>query len=179
MKFCKHWMLLVSVITALSTTVGVTAQGPARGQALRAGGESPNDPTYLLGSESVQKELGLSDTQKASVQKLRDSDNATFSAGFRGQSQEAIRGGIEEPDRREKQIGEHDQWRGEELQQSIGVDDGPGLWRLLSHDNVKRCADGHGDGERNCMNGRFAQLIMGQQWSKCFGHKGFGYCAQA
>lgn len=95
MRSCKHGKLVAFIVTALWTSAAI-AQGPARGQAFRAGGESPNDPTYLLGSESVQKELGLSDTQKASVQKLRDADNASFSVGFRGQSQAAIQDKLEQ-----------------------------------------------------------------------------------
>jgi hypothetical protein len=69
MKSCRHWKLLAAALLAISTTE-VTAQDQGRALAFRTGGESPNDPTYLLASKSVQKELALTDSQKASFQKL-------------------------------------------------------------------------------------------------------------
>src|SRR4029079_9668473 len=91
MKSCRHWKLLAAAILAISTTE-VTAQDRGDSLAFRTGGESPNDPTYLLASESVQKELALTDSQKASLQKLRDEENNRhpFSGGFVGLSQDEI-----------------------------------------------------------------------------------------
>jgi Spy/CpxP family protein refolding chaperone len=91
MKSCRHWKLLAAAILAISTTE-VTAQDQGRALAFRTGGESPNDPTYLLASKSVQKELALTDSQKASFQKLRDAENGShpFSGGLVGQSPEDI-----------------------------------------------------------------------------------------
>ena len=61
MKSCRHWKLLAVAVLALSTTT-VTAQDQGHAKASRFSGESPNDPSYLLASESVQKEL-LADRQ--------------------------------------------------------------------------------------------------------------------
>jgi Spy/CpxP family protein refolding chaperone len=98
MKSCRHWKLLVAAILAISTTE-VTAQDRGRALAFRTGGESPNDPTYLLASKSVQKELALTDSQKASFQKLRDTESSShpFSGGaLIGQSQEDIQKKLEQ-----------------------------------------------------------------------------------
>jgi Spy/CpxP family protein refolding chaperone len=74
------------------------AQGPGRGFASRTGGESPNDSTYLLAFESVQKELALTDEQKDSLKKLREEENIRhpFAGGFIGQSPDAIQKKLEE-----------------------------------------------------------------------------------
>ena len=78
-------------MAALATS-SIMAQNPGRGQAFSIGGESPNDPTRLLASESVQKELKLTDEQKADIQKLFDDENGNhpFFAGFAGLSPEQI-----------------------------------------------------------------------------------------
>jgi Spy/CpxP family protein refolding chaperone len=92
MKSGRHWKLLVAAILAISADE-VTAQDRGRALAFHTGGESPNDPTYLLASKTVQKELALTDSQKASFQKLRDAESAThpFSGGaLIGQSPEEI-----------------------------------------------------------------------------------------
>ena len=97
MKSCRHWKLLAAAILVISTTE-VTAQDRGRARAFRTGGESPNDPTYLLASKSVQKELALTDSQKASFQKLRDTESGAhpFSGGLIGQSQEDIQKKLEQ-----------------------------------------------------------------------------------
>src|SRR5689334_977902 len=90
MKSGRH-LLLVAAALALSTTV-VTARDQGRALAFHTSGESPNDPSYLLASESVQKELALTASQKASLQKLREGEGAShpFASGFAGKSQEEI-----------------------------------------------------------------------------------------
>jgi len=97
MKSCRHWRLLAAAVLALSTTT-VTAQEQGRASGSRFGGESPNDPSYLLASESVQKELLLTESQKASFQKLRDEESKThpFSRGFIGLSNDDIQKKVEQ-----------------------------------------------------------------------------------
>jgi Spy/CpxP family protein refolding chaperone len=92
MNSCRHWKLLAAALLAISTTE-VTAQDHGRVLTFRTSGESPNDPTYLLASKSVEKELALADSQKTSIQKLRDAEGSThpFAGGaLIGQSQEDI-----------------------------------------------------------------------------------------
>jgi hypothetical protein len=98
MKSCRHWKLLAAALLAISTTE-VTAQDQGRALAFHTGGESPNDPTYLLASKSVQKELALTDGQKTSFQKLRDAESSShpFAGGaLIGQSQEEIQKKLEQ-----------------------------------------------------------------------------------
>jgi hypothetical protein len=79
---------MVAKFLALSAA-GVLAQG----QGGRAGGDSPNEPTYLLASESVEQELALSDEQKLRLQRLREQEEQrarTFFRGMIGMSQEQI-----------------------------------------------------------------------------------------
>jgi Spy/CpxP family protein refolding chaperone len=97
MKTCRHWKLLTAAVLALSTTT-VTAQNQGHAKASRFSGESPNDPSYLLASESVQKELLLTDSQKASFQKLRDEESKThpFASGIIGLSNEQIQMKVEQ-----------------------------------------------------------------------------------
>ena len=98
MKSYKHWKLLAAMILAISATE-VTAQDQGRAMAFRTGGESPNDPTYLLASKSVQKELALTESQIASFQKLRDAESGShpFAGGaLIGQSQENIQKKLEQ-----------------------------------------------------------------------------------
>ncbi len=62
-------------------------------------GDSPNDPSFLLASESVQKELTLSDDQKTSLKKLRDDQTAggqAFFSQFMGLSQDEMQKRLEE-----------------------------------------------------------------------------------
>jgi Spy/CpxP family protein refolding chaperone len=75
----KFPLLLVFFLTADAAM----AQPPGRGEGNRVGGDSPNDPAYLLESESVQAELALTDEQKANLQKIRDDANSNPNA-FRG-----------------------------------------------------------------------------------------------
>jgi Spy/CpxP family protein refolding chaperone len=97
MKYRKHWKLLAAAVLTLSTA-DVTAQDQGRARAFRTGGESPNDPTYLLASESVQKELSLTDSQKTSIQKLRDAESGAhpFLRGLIGLSQDEIQKKLEQ-----------------------------------------------------------------------------------
>ena len=63
------------------------------------GGDSPNDPTYLLDSKSVQTEFALTDDQKARLQKLRGGDDNgghPFFGGLRGASAEEIQKKLEQ-----------------------------------------------------------------------------------
>jgi hypothetical protein len=59
-------------IVAVAAVSNALAQGPGGGRGMFGGGGRFNDPTFLLGTEQVQKELELSDDQKTSVQKLVD-----------------------------------------------------------------------------------------------------------
>jgi Spy/CpxP family protein refolding chaperone len=70
-------------VVFMFSSSAATAQPPGRGQGNRMGGDSPNDPAYLLESESVQTELGLTNDQKTRLQKLRDDEDNDPSA-FRG-----------------------------------------------------------------------------------------------
>jgi Spy/CpxP family protein refolding chaperone len=89
--------LLAAAILALSTTA-MTAQDQGRANGMRFGGESPNDPSYLLASESVQKELLLTDNQKAVLRKLLDEQTTMqpFSRGIVGPSQDDIQKKVEQ-----------------------------------------------------------------------------------
>jgi hypothetical protein len=71
------------ILAVLLTTSFATAQPPGRGAGNRMGGDSPNDPAYLLESESVQTELALTEDQKVRLQKLRDEEHKD-PAAFRG-----------------------------------------------------------------------------------------------
>jgi hypothetical protein len=97
MKYCRHFYLWAFVASAFSS-VTVTAQDQGRAHAFRMGGDSPNDPTYLLASESVQKELVLTGGQKTSLKRLRDEENDRhpFSGGFIGQSPDEIQKKLEQ-----------------------------------------------------------------------------------
>jgi hypothetical protein len=97
MKSCRNWRLLAATTVALSTSA-ILAQDQGRGFASRTGGESPNDPSYLLASESVQKDLALTDVQKANLRKLQDgqSDRHPFSGGFLGLSPDEIQKRLDE-----------------------------------------------------------------------------------
>ncbi len=102
MKTCKRWKFAVTAATALSA-LPVLAQGPGGGQGFGQGGrmvsDSPNDPSTLLTAEAVQKEIALTDDQKASLQKLRDERAAAgqaFFAKFMGLSQDEMQKRMEE-----------------------------------------------------------------------------------
>jgi Spy/CpxP family protein refolding chaperone len=97
MKTCRHWKLLAAAVLALSTTT-VTAQDQGHASASRFSGESPNDPSYLLASESVQKALGLTDSQKTSFKTLREEENSRhpFSASIIGLSHDEIQKKLEQ-----------------------------------------------------------------------------------
>ncbi len=70
--------LKLAVAAMVAVTVStVVAQGPGGGRGMGGGGRF-NDPTFLLGTEQVQKELELSDEQKTSVQKLVDDNRQAF-----------------------------------------------------------------------------------------------------
>ena len=100
MRNCRHWKLTVAVASALSAAAAL-AQGqggvPGVGLGGRMGGDS-NDPSYLLVSESVQKELALTDDQKTSLQKLRDDQTGgqAFFSQFRGLSQDEMQKRLQE-----------------------------------------------------------------------------------
>jgi Spy/CpxP family protein refolding chaperone len=97
MLLYRHLNWVAAAITVLSVAT-VFAQGPNPGQGFRMGGDSPNDPSHLLTSESVQKELALTDDQKAQLQKLRDGAEGghPFFGGIRGLSQADIQKKLDE-----------------------------------------------------------------------------------
>ena len=59
-----------------------------------------------------------------------------------GQAEQAVAGGVEEPDERVEQVREDDQRRGEQGEELVGVVDRPVLRGLLADDDVQRGADG-------------------------------------
>jgi hypothetical protein len=80
-------------LATLISICAVTASAQPRGQGNRAGGQSPNEPSFLLASESVQKELALGDAQKEKLEKIWDDEQngaREFFRGFIGMSQEQI-----------------------------------------------------------------------------------------
>jgi len=93
----SRWFMLAIAAIATSTTA-VMAQEPAHGQGSRFDGESPQDPTYLLASEAVQKELALTREQMASLEKLQNDANGQhpFYSGFAGLTQEQIQKRLEQ-----------------------------------------------------------------------------------
>lgn len=93
----RHCQVLIAAALALFTTI-VPAHGQGRALAFHTSGESPNDPTYLLASDSVQKELAITADQKASLQKLREAERTShpFASGFAGKSQEQIQKKLDE-----------------------------------------------------------------------------------
>ena len=107
MKTKMNWAIMamaaISVAAASVPTGKLVAQGPfpaqgMGGQGSRAGGDLPNDPAYLLDSESVQKELALTDEQKAALQNARDEQSAgdqAFFAGFMGLSPDEMQRRLE------------------------------------------------------------------------------------
>jgi hypothetical protein len=90
--------IVLAMIAIASSTTAIIAQDPGRGQGSRVDGESPQDPTYLLASESVQKELALTREQKAGFQKLQNDENGRhpFFSGFAGLSQAQIQKRLDE-----------------------------------------------------------------------------------
>jgi len=106
MKTNRNWetvaMAVITVAAAIFPTRKLIAQGPVPAQGMgqsRASGDSPNDPSYLLDSESAQKELVLTDEQKAALQKVREEQSAgdrAFFAGFMGISPEEMQRRLEQ-----------------------------------------------------------------------------------
>lgn len=83
---------------ALSASTAL-AQSAGNGFGGRASGGSPQEPSYLLGSESVQKELKLSDQQKGTLKKMRDEEengNHPFFRGIIGKSPDEIQKVLEQ-----------------------------------------------------------------------------------
>ena len=106
MKTNENWhivaLAVIATVAAIFQTSKLIAQGslPAQGmsQGSRAGGDTPNDPSYLLDSASVQKELALTDEQTAALQKVRDEQSAgdqAFFAGFMGISPDEMQRRLE------------------------------------------------------------------------------------
>lgn len=96
-------MMVVATAAAICPPSKLIAQGPVpaqgMGQGSRASGDVPNDPSYLLDSESVQKELALTDEQKAALQKARQEQAAgdqAFFAGFMGISPDEMQRRLEQ-----------------------------------------------------------------------------------
>lgn len=97
MRSCRFLKLALAAAAALSAAT-VMAQGAGRGQGSRAGGDSPDDPAYLLVAKSVQQELELTEDQLARLEKLRveeEESARTFFRGFIGLSQEQIQAKFE------------------------------------------------------------------------------------
>jgi len=103
----RNWhtaaMVVLATTSALLPTNTIIAQGPqpaqGMGQGSRASGDSPNDPSYLLDSEAVQKELALTAEQKAALQNVRDEQSAAdqaFFAGFMGISPDEMQRRLEQ-----------------------------------------------------------------------------------
>ena len=72
MRTYTDCLKMAVITTVVATATAALAQGPGGGRGMFGGGGRFNDPTFLLGSEQVQKELELSDEQKTAVQKLVD-----------------------------------------------------------------------------------------------------------
>lgn len=81
MRISRHFAAVAIIVVSTATAM---AQPPGRGQGNRMGGDSPNDPAYLLDSESVQKELALTGDQKTRLQQIRDDDEENGATFFRG-----------------------------------------------------------------------------------------------
>ena len=107
MRMNRNWhtvaMVVLATTSAILPTNKIIAQGPqpaqGMGQGSRASGDSPNDPSYLLDSEAVQKELALTAEQKAALQKVRDEQSAgdqAFFAGFMGISSDEMQRRLEQ-----------------------------------------------------------------------------------
>jgi hypothetical protein len=94
----RRWIALATIAAIATSTAVVIAQDPGRGQGSRVDGESPQDPSYLLASASVQKELALTGEQKTRFQKLQNDENGRhpFFSGFAGLTQEQIQKRLEE-----------------------------------------------------------------------------------
>ena len=97
MLLYRHLSWIAAATTVFSVAT-VFAQGQISGQGFRMGGDSPNDTSHLLSSESVQKELALTDDQKVRLQKLRDDQESghPFFGGIRGLSQADIQKKLDE-----------------------------------------------------------------------------------
>lgn len=84
-------------IAGLATAA--SAQPVGNGFGFRVSGGSPQEPSYLLSSESVQKELQLSKEQQAKLQKIRDEEengNHPFFGGINAKSSEQIQQSLEQ-----------------------------------------------------------------------------------
>jgi Spy/CpxP family protein refolding chaperone len=106
MKSCRRRQSAI-VAVALLWSIPVLAQaqnagqgfGQGSGQGSRMSNDSPNDPSTLLTAEAVQKELALTDDQKARLQKLRNERTAegqAFFAKFMGLPQSEMERRMEE-----------------------------------------------------------------------------------
>jgi hypothetical protein len=106
MKTPTSWKFTLATAAALASFPtlakgqgGAPGFGPGGGQSFRMSSDSPNDPSTLLTAEAVQKELALSDEQKAQLKKLRDertADSQAFFSGFMGLSQSEMQNRLEE-----------------------------------------------------------------------------------
>jgi hypothetical protein len=84
MKTYTYWAAVVAVtMSAITMFTPTQSLGQGGGVGFRMMGDSPNDPSYLLTSESVQKELAISDDQKANLQKQQAAQTAAAPAFFR------------------------------------------------------------------------------------------------
>jgi Spy/CpxP family protein refolding chaperone len=91
--------LFSAVAVVALSAAGAWAQPAGNGFGFRASGGSPQEPSYLLSSESVQKELKLSSEQKVKLKKIRDeeeSGNHPFFRGITGKSPEEIQQSLEQ-----------------------------------------------------------------------------------
>lgn len=92
-------LLCAAVATLALFASTVSAQPAGNGFGGRASGGSPQETSYLLGSESVQRELKLSKNQKDTLKKLRDEEensNHPFFRGIIGKSPDEIQKVLEQ-----------------------------------------------------------------------------------
>jgi len=89
----------VSGLLYVLASASAFAQPPGNGFGFRASGASPQEPSYLMQSESVQKELKLSEAQNVELKMLRENEengSHPFFRGLRGKSSEEIQQALEQ-----------------------------------------------------------------------------------
>ncbi len=103
--WCRRKLAVVAAAALWAVPIFAQGQGGSQGfgqgsgQGPRTSSDSPNDPSTLLTAEAVQKELALTDDQKARLQKLRDERTAegqAFFAKLMGLPQNEIQKRLEE-----------------------------------------------------------------------------------
>jgi Spy/CpxP family protein refolding chaperone len=98
MKINAKFLMVAVAVIATAATSAARAQGPGGGRGM-GGGPGGGDPAFLIIAEPVQKELELSDEQKASIQKFRDdmmADGQNFFSQLQGLSPDEIQKKMQE-----------------------------------------------------------------------------------